>query len=125
MRIHSNDAFPSIFLLLCNYVRSEWILTIYEYECNSPSSFVFIDTFYENFAQPSYADAMKPPVSRTEEPSLEISRNIVDSCYIDEDYGDYSGIGVLVRPLLSCSIVTSCFVIQLGTSVRTRYNMSI
>ena len=44
----------------------------------------------------TYADAIRSPkpVSITEEPSLEISQNIVDSCYIDEGYGDQSGTGV-------------------------------
>ena len=34
------------------------------------------------------------PASSTEEPSLEIGRKTVDSCYIDEGYGDQSGMGV-------------------------------
>ena len=44
----------------------------------------------------TYADAIRSPkpVSITEEPSLEISQNIVDSCYTDEGYGDQSGTGV-------------------------------
>ena len=44
----------------------------------------------------TYADAIRSPrpASSTEEPSLEIGRNTVDSCYIDEGYGDQSGMGV-------------------------------
>ena len=47
-----------------------------------------------------YADAIRSPkpVSTTEEPSLEISQNIVDSCYIDEGYGDQSGTGYQRAP---------------------------
>ena len=45
-------------------------------------------------SQKTYADAIgsPKPVSRTENQSTENSQNIEDSCFIDEGYGDQSGI---------------------------------
>ena len=54
LRSHSNGAFSSIFLKLCNYDRSECIVIIYKLEYNWNRSFVFINRFHELFAQPSY-----------------------------------------------------------------------
>ena len=52
-RSHRDKYFLSICLKLLNFVRFEWILNMYKFECNNTSIFVFINIFYERFAQPS------------------------------------------------------------------------
>ena len=50
-RCHSDKSFLPICLKLSNFVRFEWILNMYKFECNKACTFVFINILYELFAQ--------------------------------------------------------------------------
>ena len=55
-RSHSDESYLAICLKLSNFVRLEWILNMWKFECNNTSTFTFINKFYELFAQPSYVE---------------------------------------------------------------------